>query len=159
MAFSIATVIWQLLYQPSARARATAEVRAAFSRAHDIRNGPTLESCAYLQACISETMRLYPPIANYLPRHVQAGGLAVDDQYLPESTQVGVVNYSLFRNPTYFPDPLTWRPRRRVRHDGRKCTAGGEGLFPIQCRPQSLCRPNGCRVGVAHRARPRVVDL
>jgi len=59
-------------------------------------------------------MRLFPPIPNYLPRHVQPGGITVDDQYVPEGTQVGVVHYSLFRNAYYFPNPETWRPERWI---------------------------------------------
>jgi cytochrome P450 len=96
-AFAIATTFWQLLHHPAALERLTAEVRAAFSSVADIRLGPTLDSCSYLRACIDETMRVFPPIPNYLPRHVQPGGLTVDDQYLPETTQVGVVQYSLNR--------------------------------------------------------------
>jgi len=114
MAFSIATVFWQLLHHSSVRTRLTAEVRNAFSSLSDIRNGPTLESCTYLQACINETMRLYPPIANHLPRHVQPGGLTVDNEFVPEGVHIGTVHYTLFRNPDYFPDPLTWRPERWI---------------------------------------------
>jgi cytochrome P450 len=91
-----------------------AEVRAAFSSVSDIRLGPALDSCSYLRACIDETMRVFPPIPNYLPRHVQPGGITVDDQFLPEGTQVGVVNYTLSHNPDYFPDPDTWRPERWI---------------------------------------------
>jgi cytochrome P450 len=59
-------------------------------------------------------MRLCPPIAIHLPRHVQEGGITVDGQCLAEGTQIGVVHYSLFRNPDYFRDPLAWRPERWI---------------------------------------------
>jgi cytochrome P450 len=114
MAFSLAATFWYLLYHPSACMRLTAEVRAAFARVSDIRGGPTLKSCSYLQACIKETMRLCPPIATHLPRHVQAGGITVDDHEFPEGAQIGVAQYSLFRNSAYFPEPLAWHPERWI---------------------------------------------
>jgi cytochrome P450 len=141
MAFSIATIFWQLLHHPSARTRLTAEVRAAFSRVSDIRGGPTLDSCSYLQACIKETMRLCPPVATHLPRHVQPGGITVDDQTLPEATQISVAHYSLFRNPHYFPDPLAWRPERWIADPAHGTTAESvqqaqKAFFPFSFGPR-----------------------
>jgi cytochrome P450 len=140
-AFAIATTFWQLLHHPAALERLTAEVRAAFSSVADIRLGPTLDSCSYLRACIDETMRVFPPIPNYLPRHVQPGGLTVDDQYLPKTTQVGVVQYTLNRNPHYFPDPDTWRPERWIPDASQGTTeasvqAARKAFFPFSAGPR-----------------------
>jgi cytochrome P450 len=141
MAFSVATVFWHLLHHPSARARLTNEVRAAFSCVSDIRGGPILDSCTYLQACVKETMRLCPPIPNHLPRHVQSGGITVDGQHLPEGTQIGVVHYSLFRNPDYFRDPTAWRPERWIADPAHGTTAESvqqaeKAFFPFSFGPR-----------------------
>jgi cytochrome P450 len=141
MAFSIATVFWQLLHHSFARTRLTDEVRTTFPRLSDIRNGPALESCSYLEACIKETMRLYPPIANHLPRHVLPGGITVDDHYIPEGTDVGVVHYTLFRNPDYFPDPLAWRPERWIADPAQGITVESvqqaqKAFFPFGAGPR-----------------------
>jgi cytochrome P450 len=130
-----------LLHHLSALERLAAEVRAAFSSVSDIRLGPTLDSCSYLRACIDETMRVFPPIPNYLPRHVQPGGITVDGQFLPEGTQVGVVNYTLSHNPDYFPDPDTWRPERWIPDAGHGTTEESvqqarKAFFPFSAGPR-----------------------
>jgi len=141
MAFSIATAFWQLLHHSSARARLTTEVRNTFCALSDIRNGPALESCSYLEACIKETMRLYPPIPNHLPRHVLPGGITIDDHFIPENTHVGVVHYTLFRNPDYFPDPLAWRPERWIPDPAHGVTEESvqnaqKAFFPFSAGPR-----------------------
>lgn len=37
----------------------------------------------YMLACLNEGLRMYPPIANGLPRILPAGGARIIDQYIP----------------------------------------------------------------------------
>lgn len=46
------------------------------------------------------------------PRVVLAGGLTIDGHHIPQGTVVGVPTYPLHHDPTYFPDPWSFRPER-----------------------------------------------
>ncbi|KAI9367032.1 cytochrome P450 monooxygenase [Aspergillus egyptiacus] len=111
---AMAASFFYLAHDPDALARATAEVRSAFTSEADIITGPTLNSCKYLQACINEAMRISPSVPSVLPRDVLPGGLTVDGDYIPAGTSVGASLYSLHRNPAYFADPDTYRPERWI---------------------------------------------
>ena len=53
-----------------------------------------------------------PPIAACPFREVEAGGIVVDNQYLPAYCDVGVAIYSIHHNPQYYPDPFQFSPER-----------------------------------------------
>ncbi|KAI1656208.1 cytochrome P450 [Daldinia decipiens] len=85
------------------------EVRSAFRSEADItfRSTAPLE---YLSACIDETLRVYPPAAETLPR-ISPGDF-VQDKYIPKGTRISVCAWATFRNPQYFFQPDTFSPQR-----------------------------------------------
>lgn len=95
-------------------AKVQKEVRAAFKgkEVEDIKSGPELNGCRYLKACLDESMRMTPPTPGMLPRIVLPGGITVDNHFIPAGVEVGTPFYSLFHNPTYFPDSFKYRPER-----------------------------------------------
>ena len=101
-----------LLHRPEALARATAEVREAFTNGDDINRAAQVNCCKFLQACINETMRLVPAAPLASPRSVETGGISVAGHYIPASTTVGTSMYTMQRNPKYFSNPNSFRPER-----------------------------------------------
>ncbi|RMJ21119.1 Cytochrome p450 [Aspergillus sp. HF37] len=95
-----------LLHNPDALSRATAE----------------LKDCKILQACIDETMRLVPAVPLASPRHVEAGGLTVGGDYLPEGTIVGTSLYTMQRHPAYFDRSDSFCPERWLSDPGTGVT-------------------------------------
>ncbi|CAK7222048.1 hypothetical protein SCUCBS95973_004707 [Sporothrix curviconia] len=83
------------------------EVRGAFSVGTDI-TAAKAASLPYLTACIEETMRIYPPIPNGMPRVTPPGGCTIDDQWVPGGTTVAVHMWAVTHNPKYFKDPNRW---------------------------------------------------
>ncbi|RWA09528.1 hypothetical protein EKO27_g5582 [Xylaria grammica] len=77
----------------------------------------TLENdCPYLNAVISECLRLYTAAPSHLERVVPPGGITLSTgHYLPAGTIVGVQVYSLHRDPAVFPDPELFDPDRWLR--------------------------------------------
>ncbi|XP_046637353.1 cytochrome P450 4V2-like [Daphnia pulicaria] len=64
----------------------------------------------YLECCIKETLRLYPPfpvICRYLTEEVQIGYYI-----LPKDLTVMINIYGTHRNPEFFPDPDSFKPER-----------------------------------------------
>ncbi|KAL2071881.1 hypothetical protein VTL71DRAFT_13116 [Oculimacula yallundae] len=87
------------------------EIREGFASPSEI----TFESVAklpYLQACIDEALRLYPPIPCGLPRQVPLGGIIIDGKFVPENTSVSMHQLSTGRSRHNFKDPLQFVPER-----------------------------------------------
>lgn len=94
-------------------ARLAGEVRGAFGAGGQA--AVTLEGTAqlpYLQACIKEGLRIYPPVPSGPPRIVAAGGRAIDGRWLPAGTRVSVNNYAAGHAPTNFRHPDVFAPER-----------------------------------------------
>jgi cytochrome P450 len=94
--------------------RLASEIRSTFDSVEEIKLGPKLESCKYLEAVIGETLRISPSLAGPLPRQVEAGGLKVLGHYFPEGVELAVPIYALHHNERYYPDPHRYIPERWI---------------------------------------------
>lgn len=99
-----------LTRHPRVYSKLMEELITTFKSADDIRAGPALTSCKYLQACIDEAMRMAPAGTGELPREVLPGGLEINGHLVPEGTQLGVTVWSLNHNQDTFKDPWVFRP-------------------------------------------------
>jgi cytochrome P450 len=81
-----ATALCGLMYfickSPDAYKRLVKEIREAFPCSEDI-SLLQLGKLTYLNACLKEAMRLYPPIPGRLPRVVPSSGAAVCGKWMP----------------------------------------------------------------------------
>ena len=121
------------------------------------------EKMPYFKACISETLRLFPPTPIILPRVVCKGGLTLGDIYLPEGTEIGANPWLTNRNQEIFgEDANTFRPERWFEsdeksremerynftfgHGGRACIGKNLAQFEAQklCLQVSYCREICC---------------
>jgi cytochrome P450 len=75
-------VTYFLLKDPDAYAKVKAEVRGAFSAAEEMTLAST-SRLAYLQACLEEALRLYPPVPISLPHRTDPGGAMIDGHFIP----------------------------------------------------------------------------
>lgn len=85
-AITMRTIIYHLLKNPEYMARLRAEVEKNRAQGR-LSNPVTFEQARqmpYLQACISEGLRIHPAIGMTLPRVVPAGGIQIQGYYLPE---------------------------------------------------------------------------
>ena len=73
-----------LATNPGAMANVVAEVRSAFLREEDITSTGTGQ-LKYLNAVITEALRLFPPFAGASPRQVPAGGAIIAGEFIPEN--------------------------------------------------------------------------
>lgn len=62
--------------------RLVQEIRDAFQKESDIKLSALIE-LPYLNAVLTEAMRIYPPIPSMLPRIVPEGGAMINDRYVP----------------------------------------------------------------------------
>ncbi|KAH7163788.1 cytochrome P450 [Fusarium sp. MPI-SDFR-AT-0072] len=75
-------------------------------------NHSTFSKLTYLQACIDETLRLFPPVPSGLQRMTPPEGLRVGDIFIPGDTIVTVPSYTLYRDERYFTAPDDFVPER-----------------------------------------------
>ncbi|ORX95259.1 cytochrome P450 [Clohesyomyces aquaticus] len=109
---AMAGTFFYLAHNRSALEKLSKEIRETFTDVEEIVNGPKLSRCAYLRACIDETMRMTPPVAGALPREVLPGGIDIDGHHIPAGIDVGVPHYAIHHNPAYYPKPFDFIPER-----------------------------------------------
>ncbi|KAI0093381.1 high nitrogen upregulated cytochrome P450 monooxygenase 1 [Irpex rosettiformis] len=74
----------------------------------------------YLNACINEALRLFPPVLTGLQRRVEegTGGRMIGPYFIPEGTQVSPWAYVVHRDPQHYsPLPDTFWPDRWLSQD------------------------------------------
>lgn len=87
------------------------EIRGKFQSLNDI----TMEACedlTYLKACITEAMRVYPPISGSLPRLVPENGATICGRFVPGNATVGIFHWAMNRAERNFKDPDQFKPER-----------------------------------------------
>jgi cytochrome P450 len=137
-------VTYLLLKNPGAYRTLTGEVRSTFNSEEEI-NLVSVTKLRYMLACLDEALRMYPPVANGLPRVCPKGGAEILGAHIPErvchkcfgcflqialwliaaaQTYVSIHQWALYRRDEYFTDPNNFHPERflsdpRFLHDRR----------------------------------------
>lgn len=106
-----------LLNDEPRRARLTAEIHAHFPPSDDEDNSPVmtmdaLSQLPYLNACINEALRLYPPIAGAVERVVPPGGASILGTHVPGGTLITLCHHAMYHVSHNFHDPDAFRPER-----------------------------------------------
>jgi cytochrome P450 len=110
---------------PRILSRLLAEARAALA-AHRLTRPIITDAEArnlpYLQACIKEGLRVYPPVTGLLAKRVPAGGATIDvdgvPKFAPAGTQIGWNSWAMMRHePIFGPDVDIFRPERWLPRD------------------------------------------
>ncbi|KAI8623598.1 cytochrome P450 [Xylariaceae sp. FL1651] len=110
------TIILFLLKEPDVYAALVSEVRAAFSNDAEITIGSLAAgNLRYLQACVSEGLRIHAESVDGLPRI--SPGAIVDGYYVPQGVICQISYFSTTRSPRYFREPLRFRPERWLSRD------------------------------------------
>ncbi|KAJ4288376.1 hypothetical protein N0V90_011610 [Kalmusia sp. IMI 367209] len=100
-----------LLEHPLAMKELTMEIRGAFAKVEDM----SIEKCAalpYLNACVKEALRLYPPVATGRPRVSPPAGSTICGQYVPPGYIVSAPHLAMYTSSSNFTEPLSFIPER-----------------------------------------------
>ncbi|KAM5354663.1 hypothetical protein ACJ41O_001310 [Fusarium nematophilum] len=97
-ATALAGITYWLLKTPAALEKLLAEVQGRFDSYQQIRPD-TVQDLPYLNACIKEGMRLFPPAPQGLPR--VSPGAVVSDVYVPAGTEVYSQPIVMNRDPQF----------------------------------------------------------
>ncbi|KAL9117860.1 MAG: hypothetical protein Q9187_005598 [Circinaria calcarea] len=111
-AISLANTLYYLVKNPQTLTRLREELDSALSPLDSVAPWSKVKNCAYLRACIDESMRLSPPVATDLARRTPPQGIEIDGQMVPGNTIVSISAYTAQRDPEVFPDPEAFTPER-----------------------------------------------
>ncbi|KAF7363223.1 High nitrogen upregulated cytochrome P450 monooxygenase 2 [Mycena venus] len=115
-ASAMANTVFSLLMNPDKLKRLQHELDTAFAgEGVDPNDSARLAQLPYLDACINETLRVFPPVQTRISRGVPRGygGVHVAGVYLPERTSMDFPPCVIHRDPHYFsPNPDSWLPER-----------------------------------------------
>lgn len=110
-ATALSGAVFLMLTHPLVYNHLIEEIRSTHATEEEITLAST-HKLSYLDAVITETLRMYPPVAITMPRRVPAGGETIMGAFVPENTAVGVHFYSAFQHPNNFHRPEEFLPER-----------------------------------------------
>ncbi|KAL4901002.1 cytochrome P450 [Aspergillus multicolor] len=128
-ATALSGTTYYLLKNRDALRKATAEVRAAFEREEQISFVAAAERLPYLQACLTEGLRIYPPGPIAPPRRTRRGTVtAIAGYAVPGDVSVGVHAWSASHSAENFHRAGEFIPERWLAV-ASKGEGEGEGAF------------------------------
>ncbi|KAF2711581.1 benzoate 4-monooxygenase cytochrome P450 [Pleomassaria siparia CBS 279.74] len=133
---------YYLLKNPKKLERLNKEIREAFAKSEDM-TMTTLGQLAYMNACISEGLRIYPPVPGKLPRLAPKGGAMLRGKFIPEGTTVAMVQYPAYHSESNFKDPDSFIPERWLPEGAEEYGTDHRGIVqPFSVGPRSCVGKN-----------------
>lgn len=75
----------------------------------------------YLQACIKEGMRVFPPVTGLFNKRVPQGGDTIHGKFIPEGVEIAYAAWDFYKDPAIFGlDAEIFRPERWLEADEEK---------------------------------------
>lgn len=107
----LAGAIYLLGSNPEAYKKWRDEVRQTFQHESEI-TLTSVNKLDYMLAVLKESLRMYPPVAGAPPRYVPKGGHTIAGHFINEGTQVGIYQWAVNYDESFFFDPYTFDPDR-----------------------------------------------
>ncbi|PNY26665.1 Uncharacterized protein TCAP_03407 [Tolypocladium capitatum] len=139
-ATALSGLTYHLIQNPMTMEKLKMEIRSKIRSFDDM----TLENLArmkYMQACIQEALRLYPPVPSGLPRKVPPGGLKICEEHIPGDTIVSVHHVSTYRSLDHFKSADKFAPERWL-GDPNYAEDHRDALEPFQTGPRNCLGQN-----------------
>jgi cytochrome P450 len=131
---------YYLLINPDKMAKLVAEVRGAFASKTDI-TIDHLAKLTYLNACIEEGLRMYPPISSGLPRKTPLEGAVISGKHVPANISVSVHHLATYRSTSNFLNSQSFIPERFL-GDPKYANDNFAALQPFSTGPRNCIGRN-----------------
>ncbi|KAH8430180.1 cytochrome P450 [Aspergillus melleus] len=113
-ASALSGLTFYLTRTPHAYSRLTKEIRSAFRSEDEIGIRSTAR-LHYLNACLEEGLRVYPPVAETPPRI--SPGDTIAGHYIPAGTIISVYQWAAYHSEENFCEPDSFNPERWLPQD------------------------------------------
>lgn len=110
-ATTLSFTMYELAKHRESQKRAAEEVDEYLRKRNNKLSYDCVTELPYLEACLYETIRLYPVLGN-LTREVMDDVTLPDGLHLDKGIRIHIPVYSLHHNPDYFPEPDKYKPER-----------------------------------------------
>ncbi|PLB51667.1 putative cytochrome P450 [Aspergillus steynii IBT 23096] len=134
----LAATTYHLLTNPPVYKRLRSEIRNRYHSWSDIDATSALK-LPYLQAVISEGLRIYPPGSQGFPRTTPAEGIMVDGVHIPGNVDVYTSAWTVTQDERYFHSPFEFKPERWLDPD---CSDTKEASQPFSLGPRGCLGRN-----------------
>jgi cytochrome P450 len=124
-----------LLRSPKHYTKLTTEIRSTFSTPESITHD-RLQKLPYLNACINEGLRIFPPISPGLLRKTPPEGAVIDSYHVPGGTTVSVSSWAAGHSASNFAEADEFVPERWIEEGwegDQKKAAQAFSLGPRAC--------------------------
>jgi hypothetical protein len=109
---SFRAIAMYIISNPQVYATVQAEIDAAQLTSLIITDAEA-RNLPYLQACIKEGMRIFPPVTGLFGKRVPAGGDTIHGKFIPEGTEIAYAAWDFYKDPKVFgADAEIFRPER-----------------------------------------------
>ncbi|KAF1922663.1 cytochrome P450 [Didymella exigua CBS 183.55] len=111
-ATALSALTYFLLTNPPKLQRLVKEIRLSSDSSQ--LTGEVLREMPYLQACLTECLRLHPPVPTGGMRVIGEGGNTILGHLLPEDTKMSIATWTAFRTSRYWKDGNAFVPERWI---------------------------------------------
>jgi cytochrome P450 len=121
-AIAMANVLYQLLKNQETMRKLVEELDAALDDddgAQAVVSYDKVKHLPYLKACLDESLRLFPPTPQGLPRETPSEGLSILDDYIPGGVSVSMSALVAHRSEAQFPQADKFIPERWLGEEGK----------------------------------------
>jgi cytochrome P450 len=122
--------LYFLACNPTAYQRLQKEVDEAAVEGEEAFNNDTSPSLPYLEAVITETLRLKPNVPSGQPRVTPTEGLVIDGTWIPGDTIVIIPQYVIQRDERCFTRASEFLPERWL-DEGKDLIVDRQAYFPF----------------------------
>ncbi|KAI6778698.1 Isotrichodermin C-15 hydroxylase-like protein [Emericellopsis cladophorae] len=127
-------LMW-LMRTPHAYKKLTDEIRSNFPTAADM-EFTKLQELPYMNACIDEGLRIFPPLPTGLTRTVPTEGDSVAGEWLPGGITVSCHGWSTAHSPRNFHQPDVFIPERWLDKSGMYSDENKDASQPFSLGPR-----------------------
>lgn len=121
-------LIYCLLTNLNQYSRLNNEIRTKFRSSNEL-SFSSLAECKYLNACLKEALRVYPPVPIGSPRVVPAGGKLILGKWIPPDTRVSVHHYTTYHSQDNFHNADQFVPERWMAGENTEYSSDRQEAF------------------------------